>query len=813
MSRRKKSGASSTRRPTKVRDWRDSAGEAERLAALRRRTPDFIDDDRRDAFDHLFHGKNALPAFERARSRFYGHSTWQSTQPYVGRAIASARAAATPAGRARAIARIREVGQYFEGGSIEGHANALHALLATYDRLEEWPPFPAEGDGLDDDLRTRLAARNALLRDEVRATCAVRLGLLARATLAANAYKSAKADDSLAGEGALVAGDLAHAEQRFRKVASARPSWMTDMSRGDPRIAGFLGLARVARARKAHALVFKHVDAALGLDRTNAKALLLGMAEAEAVRLLPRARKYLRVLRKAHPLDDVRLDDLSRAEVEARLGPLDPRFTALLDSRKALAARDFRAVIEASERLFGKAKPALDGPRREPAAAFLYALAETGDFRRLATEAARFLAADRTFVSAREALAFAHGKLGRRTAGEELARTGLAALYRKDAWRDPREWAKLSPADALSPRPVFFTERAEALFMMGATDAGLAVLGVAPVPKHDPIRWLAAGSRFRQAVLGSELEKKTAAKDAWAWIEPLTTGLGEKHPLAVRVMVAGIEIAHALGDLRRVLGVKVPYEATAYRSLTGRAHAYVAPLIADALIALKRPEKAIAMIEKIFSDAKDERSNVRLIEAWGRAEALVKTTPKRRMKVAPATERPARPTAEERAAAHVFGDEILLRLSDEAWAHEQRGENEAAIAKYLAAAEAQPERGSIGLGNAGNLLTLRRDRERAWRFLSAALTSLSGLSPDGRAPVLAQVAHHFRGQGRHADALPSAALAFELEPTAERAGLLALDYLALGDRARAQAACTRGERLDPRHPELRRARAALTAAG
>lgn len=46
-------------------------------------------------------------------------------------------------------------------------------------------------------------------------------------------------------------------------------------------------------------------------------------------------------------------------------------------------------------------------------------------------------------------------------------------------------------------------------------------------------------------------------------------------------------------------------------------------------------------------------------------------------------------SAEDRAAAHVFADEILLRLADEAWAYEERGDH--------------PERASICLGNAGSV--------------------------------------------------------------------------------------------------------------
>lgn len=700
--------------------------EAARLAALRQRIPEFIPSEppARGApspFELLYADKKgASRAFEQAKGRFFGHDIWQGIQPYAGRALAAA--------RERKLERVRELGQFIEGGSIEGHVHALWALLARYDRLEDVPPWPRSKEDLDPDLHARLAARNKLLRSEVRSTCAVRLALLAGEKPAAKDCKNAQTDDLLAAEAALVLGDLATAEKRFRAVARNKPSWMTDMSKGDPRIPGLLGLARVARAKNANAMVFKHVDAALAIDPSSRAALALGIETAETVGLVARAKKY-------------------------------------------------RAKLP-------KTSSAIDDARR---AKDLYAFAETGDRRALEREARRMLKADPFFVSAREALAYALG-------GDkhEFERTGLRALFGEEhRIKDPRAWSKLPAREALSPHPVRATERANALLLQGFDDDAFAVLAVEEgrVAKDDPIRWLAAGALFRRGVLRSTGEKKKYAKAAWAWLEPLLK-VKEKHALQIPAMVLAIQIAHTLGDAKRVVSVKVPYDATAYRTLTGRAHASVAPLIADAMIKLKRGRDAKKLIEEIWADAASERQNARLIEVYDRAIRATGGTGG------------ALPTSADRAAARVFGDEELMRLSDEAWALERRGDLEGAIATYLAAAEAEPERASVGLGNAGNLLTKKRDYQRAWPFLETALRFVSGLSPGGRASVLSQVAFHFREQGRHAESLPSAMLAFELDPTAARAAQIAIAYRALGDETRADRWRERGLALEPRHPEL-----------
>lgn len=686
----------------------------------------------------------AYASFEKAKIDFWGHSSWQSTRPFAGRAIAAAQAR-SPA----AETRCREIGQWFEGGSVEGHALALHALLGTYDRLEHYPPWPEGDRELTSDLADRLAARNMLLRPAVRGTEEVRLALARGESVAATRYTDSAVDDALAGEAALRAGDLEHAELRFRRLSRWRSSWATALyGQSDPRAEGHVGLARVARARKRHAVVLKECASALEIAPSSAPALLIGAATAVQVKLAARAREYGDRLRAAHPFADVCVDDLSRVALEAEIG-VDDRRLAYLEAEGCTERGDHGDAVAAYER----AAEGLDD--REIAARLLFALASAGEHERLLARASELVTREPAFVSAREALAFALARTGEEARARELYRTtGLARLFARLAGDELsfEAWSALPVHRALSPVAACAEDRATYLFESGATDAGLVVLEPIDLDPKAPVRFLAAGSRVRQGLLRPLDEAQAFADEAWALIAPLACAPDQSD---VAIATLAVEIAAATGSPDRVLEVTLPHEMKNYPSLTGYALARIAPHLVRALEARGRREEAEALLASRDHDA-----------------------------------------------ASIEAARTSRDLADEAWAHEQRGDVDQAIEAYLRGAEAHVPYGGLLLGNAGNLLTARGEHALALAFLEAAVALVAAYRPSGRAAVLDQVAHHFRVTGRHADALPSAGLAFDLAPTAQRAALLASDLTKLGAAARAEPYVAFARKREPRLPLL-----------
>ena len=750
----------------------------------------------RSASENPFHllfnasGELARRAFARARGDFYGHERFQSVQPFAGRAIATAWA-----GRAsEASERFGELGLLFVGGSIEGHALALHALLGEHDRLESVPPWPAEGEPLDADLRARLAARNELLRPSARAAADLRLALLAGLPVRKRLYQHDDVDPALAAEAALRAGDLLHARERFSKMTGWKASWWTAFQGvGDPRCLGELGLARVFRKQGILARAIKHCDAALALDPKQPAALLLGMDVAHRLGFRERALGYRSRLRRHHPYDDVAIDDLTRHEVEAALGLVDARRLAAEAGLAAIATGDFSTAIRALDRALGRS-PSLEGRRRELASARLYALAQAGDLERLASLAEHALARDPCFINAREALAFALGKLGDRETGKRhYAATGLGDLFRIDERCTYAKWLRLPVARALSPRPASAEDRIASLIANGATRAALVVADtIEPVPHDAPIRASVAEAIWRQFADRPRQRRRAAAR-AWDWLAPLLTGRRSGEPPTLDASLLGVELLATLERWEDVLAVPIDPQARDYPLLTNRAYARIAPFRFEAMLALDRPQDVLAEAEHIFEHAEAERTNLAIARAVARARAALGQR------------------ADDLQSARAHPEDEAMALLTVGWAQDQRGEIEDAIESYLRAAETHIEYAGLALGNAGNLCTRRGDFARAEPFLRAALFCVSRFPPESRAFVLAQAGAWFRKQARHTDALPCAALAYELAPTAQRAALVAEDYAALGDRDRALRYLEHAERLEPRHPVIWRVRESMAA--
>lgn len=673
----------------------------------------------------------ALAMLAEAPRRLWGHDMFQSTRAFAASAIVGARA-----GWSGAEARIRELGQWIEGGSLAGHTLALPALLGVYDRLEDHPPW--SGGALDDDLRQRLSARNALLRPAVRATAQLRLALCTDAPVDAELYTDAAADDALAGEAALRSRDWETAVARFGALQRWREGWDTQLrGESDPRATGHLGLARVRRGQGRVALVLAECDAALAIDAQHPQALLLAAATALELRLIERARTYQHHLQEAHPFTDVTLDELTRDAVETGLGVNDPRRQALRAACRASTEERFADAVGAYEAALGKVE-AVDSIRHADEAAHLFALA-MANHPGLEARARALLARDPAFVSAREALAWALGD-----DADAYAATGL--LHRFEEPLTLEAWRARPVRHALSPLPVRAEDRATWLLEKGAVHAALDVLAIIDLPAEAPVRWLVAGSVLRHGTLASPETAHEAAERAWTWIAPLAQAGDHKD---VTVAVQAVEIAAACNSPERVLSVPLPEDMIHYPAITGQAYAAIAPLLADALEAVGRSDEAVALREL--------------------------------------------PTK-----ADVTADGRARRLADEAWALEQQGQVDAAIQRYLEAAEANPRIAGLMLGNAGNLCTRRNELARAERFLDAALALVSAYPARSRACVLDQVAAHRRVLARPADALPCSVLAWELEPTAERAVRAAEDYGSLGDNLRAARWWRRVREQEPR---------------
>lgn len=743
----------------------------------------------------------ARVALSRVQSDYYGHARWQSMRAYAVRAIALLH---TRPKEGRAYAE--EMGAWFVGGSAEGHALALHALLGSYDRLEAYPPWPTGTPTRDE--RERLTRRNAILRDEVRTSFQLRLALLEGRAPTSAQLRDENLDPSVGFEGALATGDLALAERFAKRMIAFAPSWMDTMNgRVDPRAEGTLALARTHRRRGQNALVMKRVDECLRLVgdaiMTRLKVLVLGASVARELGLETKAKAYLATLAKHAPrLGEIVVDDLSLRSLEDSLGEKGRARRAVREGDRALEDDEHAVAAKAYASALGR-RPRLDAEGRTIAARWLVSLARaahstseagmpTGGggqaqpFAALLEAADALLSKDPGFVSAREARAYALARLGRVSGAIEAHRTtGLARLI--DEGGSFEVWSAEPPERALSPHAVTAEERAEALLFRGVLVEALDVLAVAPpLATSSPLRFVIAGTIWNATVLESPSARRASAEDAWRWLAPLARKPPKESPYAIELPVLAAAILAGAERHAELVKLPIASELRSYPALTNRAFARLLPHLLDAHLTLGTPKRVIEEVERLFGDKERERTNRSILERLVRAEE--------------ALGRPQTSLAGSAPDAQVLARELMNR----AWAFDQRGEIDAAIEGYLRAAELDPAIGAIGLGNAGNLARHRGRIVLARAFFDAALVLGSFFPLASRALVLAKVGR-LLADDDPASALPLFALAFETAPSAELAGHLARVYDALGDETRAREARAKGAALEPRHPTLRSA--------
>jgi hypothetical protein len=740
----------------------------------------------------------AVAALTEVGKDHYGHATWQGTRPFAVRAIATCRTRPKE-GRAH----VEAMGAWFVGGSVEGHALALHALLGGYDRLEAHPPTESSWErcersarepsdleratsSLAHDARDRRRRRNALLRDEVRTSAEVRLALDEGRAPSAAALRDERLDASLGLEAALRLGDLVAAERFAKRLLSHRPSWSDAMyGKTDTRADGALGLARVHRRRGQHALVIKHVNECLVLasDPTKAKALLLGASVARELGLDAKAKTYLAALAKIAPrVGEVRVDELELSTLDDALGSKGKARRAVREGDRARAAGEPDVAARAYERALGSTKR-LDAEGRTIAARWLVSLAATGRFDALGAASERLLAADPGFVSARESLAYADARLGRSDAARDTFRaTGLARLF-DDAWSF-EAWSTEPPERALSPNAHTAEDRAETLLRKGVLTEALDVLSVAPpLAPTSPLRFLIAGTIWNASVLGSPDARRVAAEAAWAWLAPLAKKPSKENPFAVETPVLAAEILAGAGRFEELVALPISDEVRFYPALTKRAYARLLPHRFDAHLALGAPKRVIDEVERLFADRENERTNRTILERLVQAERALGRVP----------------TSLE--GSELDAQAKARELSNRAWAYDSTGDSsgaiDAAIEAYVQVAEHDPSIAAIGLANAGNLARRAGWLELAHALFDDALVLCSFFPFESRAAVLVKVgALHLDRDP--ATALPLFALAFEAAPSAELAGRLADAYDGVGDSARAQEARALAAGIEPR---------------
>jgi hypothetical protein len=734
----------------------------------------------------------AIAALAKVVKDHYGHATWQGTRPFAVRAIATCRTRPKE-GRAH----VEAMGAWFVGGSVEGHALALHALLGGYDRLEAHPPPRGPWESSEDERSTRLLAedardrrrrRNALLRDEVRTNEEVRLALDEGRAPRAAALRDERLDASLGLEAALRLGDLVAAERVAKRLFSHRPSWSDAMyGKTDTRADGALGLARVHRRRGQHALVIKHVNECLALASgpTKAKALLLGASVARELGLDAKAKTYLAALAKIAPrIGEVRVDELGLSTLDDALGSKGKARRAVREGDRARAAGKPDVAAQAYERALGSTKR-LDAEGRTIAARWLASLAADGRFDALGAASERLLALDPGFVSAWESLAYADARRGRSDAARDTFRaTGLARLF-DDVWTF-EAWSTEPPERALSPIAHTAEERAETLLRKGVLTEALDVLALAPpLAPTAPLRFLIAGTIWNASVLGSPDARRVAAEAAWAWLAPLAKKPSKENPFAVETPVLAAEILAGAGRFEELVLLPIPDEVRSYPALTKRAYARLLPHRLDAHLALGAPKRVIDEVERLFADRENERTNRTILERLVQAE--------RALGREPTSLEGSEPDAQAKA----------RELSNRAWAYDSMGDSpgavDEAIEAYVQVAEHDPSIAAIGLANAGNRAR-RADRlELAPALFDAALVLCSFFPFGSRAPVLAKVGYLHLARDP-ATAIPLFARAFEAAPSAELAGWLAAAYDGVGDIARAQEARALAASIEPRAP-------------
>lgn len=742
----------------------------------------------------------AVAALAKVGQDHYGHATWQGTRPFAVRAIATCRTRPKE-GRAH----VEAMGAWFVGGSVEGHALALHALLGGYDRLEAHPPTESSWercersagepshperatDSLAHDARDRRRRRNALLRDEVRTSAEVRLALDEGRAPSAAALRDERLDASLGLEAALRLGDLVAAERFAKRLLSHRPSWSDAMyGKTDTRGDGALGLARVHRRRGQHALVIKHVNECLALASgpTKAKALLLGASVARELGLDAKAKTYLAALAKMAPrVGEVRVDELALSTLDDALGAKGKARRAVREGDRARTAGEPDVAARAYERALGPTKR-LDAEGRTIAARWLVSLAATGRFDALGAASERLLAADPGFVSARESLAYAAARLGRSDAAKDTFRTtGLARLF-DDVWSF-EAWSTEPSERALSPNAHTAEDRAETLLRKGVLTEVLDVLSLAPpLAPTSPLRFLIAGTIWNASVLGSADARRVAAEAAWAWLAPLANEPSKENPFAVETPVLAAEILAGAGRFEELVALPISDEVRFYPALTKRAYARLLPHRFDAHLALGAPKRVIDEVERLFADRENERTNRTILERLVQAERALGREPTSLEGSEPDMQAKAR------------------ELSNRAWAYDSMGDSpgaiDEAIEAYVQVAEHDPSIAAIGLANAGNLARRAGRLELAHALFDAALVLCSFFPFGSRAPVLAKVGYLHLARDP-ATAIPLFALAFEAAPSAELARWLAEAYDGVGDTARAQEARALAAGIEPRAP-------------
>ncbi|MBX3246484.1 MAG: histone H1-like repetitive region-containing protein [Myxococcales bacterium] len=770
-----------------------------RLAQVRARG--FADEAERDRpLFELVRGDHAaaVAALAKVRKDYYGHATWQGTRPFAVRAIAHC---LTRPEEGRAY--VEAMGGWFVGGSVQGHALALHALLGGYDRLEEHPPTvsswerwerpprePSDPErpaaSLARDARDRRRRRNALLRREARTSAEVQLALGEGRAPSPAGLRDERLDATLGLEAALRLGDLVAAERFAKRLLSHRPSWSDAMyGKSDTRADGALGLARVHRRRGQHALVIRHVNDCLALASgpTKSKALLLGASVARELGLDGKAKTYLAALSKIAPrVGEVRVDELELSTLDDALGTKGKARRAVREGGRAGAAGEHDVAARAYERALGSMKR-FDAEGRTIAARWLVSLALAGRFDALGAASERLLAIDPGFVSARESLAYASARLGRSGAARDTFRaTGLARLF-EDAWSF-EAWSASRPERALSPIAYTAEDRAETLLRKGVLTEALDVLSVAPpLAPTSPLRFLIAGTIWNGSILGSPEARRASAEAAWGWLAPLAKNPSEENPFAVETPVLAAEILACAGRFTELAALPISDDVRSYPALTKRAYARLLPHLLDAHLALGAPQRVIDEVEGLFADREHERKNRTILERLVRAE--------RALGREPTSLEGSEPDAEAKA----------RELSNRAWAYDSTGDSpdaiDAAIESYVQVAEHDPSIAAIGLANAGNLARRAGRLELARALFDAALVLCSFFPFESRAAVLVKVGC-LHLDDDPATALPLFALAFEAAPSAELAGWLAQAYDGVGDAGRAKEARALAASLDPR---------------
>ena len=706
-----------------------------------------------------------------------------------------------------AIEAFRAAGLWIEGGSLEGHRLAGYAFLPRY-KLDVDAVFPPsdlswvrctalselDGDALE---RYRAAAQSASKPQRLRMLAALEQAQ-GRTALA---YKQVKAGlaDALGAEIALAAGDLDTARaiyEAYRKSASS--SWYTPAGNAT-KAAGFAGSAAVAHAEGEYTRAIGWAKKALELE-TDRKAsthraalLVLWVAETE----LGLESKTHAALRRAAPLQDIVFGHLALSELETELDVVDKKRIAA-DEGDALWDEDRAAAASAYERALGlgrKVRKSIRlGERRDGIAArLLYALCERGDLTRVEAIARACIAGSPELLNAWETLAWCTDDESMfRVAGLGGEWDTSAAHPRRVTYRD---WKKRPIERALRQQPITRSKHAGDLLMYGVFDLALTMYESMGLAKASPDRYLAAwacwtpvapvdgehpvGRRYTAA------QKREAAR-AWTLLEPLIRArwdvFYQRQPFDPWVLA--VHLLHAVGDWPRLLEVADRCTGEHWSSRWYRpANVGIAPWIADALAHEKGIDEGLRHLHGHLTEEPKDRRLLESLDALCARAGMSRPTER----LADANWEPASRARE---------------LSFRAWRLEIAGELEDAFAVYREAAELDLD--PMALSNVANLVSREGDFERADAYWHIAFIGCGDVHPRFRiGGFLAKRAWQERLRDRPADAIPLAAHAFALHPTAGGAHTLAEAYFAIGDDVRARDAIRRGLAIDSRHAELR----------